>query len=102
MHLTNIATGFDRIFHSAYADGPSPLARVDLMGGHRGAVLVHRAERYFRTQRAILSSVVLMVTGAAALLPWESRWQLSLNCVALAMMVVQTVRVPDVGLKFIG
>ena len=40
-------------------------------------------------------SVVLMVTGAAALLPWESRWQLSLNGVALAMMVVQTIRVPD-------
>ncbi len=40
-------------------------------------------------------SVVLMVTGAAALFPWESRWQLALNCMAFAMVLVQTVRVPD-------
>jgi signal transduction histidine kinase/DNA-binding response OmpR family regulator len=40
-------------------------------------------------------AVVLMVTGAAALLPWESRWQLLLNGMALAAMFVQTWRVPD-------
>jgi signal transduction histidine kinase/CheY-like chemotaxis protein len=95
LHLTNIATGAIGFFMAL-----TPMGRkhwrvltlwavtVVLFSTTALSVIAARNEPFYL-------SVVLMVTGAAALLPWESRWQLSLNCVALAMMVIQTVRVPD-------
>jgi signal transduction histidine kinase/CheY-like chemotaxis protein len=40
-------------------------------------------------------SLLLMVIGVAALLPWEPRWQSALNCVALATMFIQSLRLSD-------
>ncbi len=96
MHLVNIATGFVGFFIAL-----TPLGRRHWRAMTLWAVTV---VLFSSTALSVISGrnepfylqLVLMVTGAAALLPWESRWQASLNCVALAMMVVQTVRVPDV------
>ena len=95
LHLTNIATGAIGFFMAL-----TPLGRrhwrvltlwavtVVLFSTTALSVISGRNEPFYL-------SVVLMVTGAAALLPWESRWQLSLNGVALAMMFIQALRVPD-------
>jgi signal transduction histidine kinase/DNA-binding response OmpR family regulator len=94
-HLVNIATGAIGFFIAL-----TPMGRrhwrvltlwavtVVLFSSTALSVISGRNEPFYL-------SVVLMITGAAALLPWESRWQASLNGVALAMMIVQTVRVPD-------
>ncbi len=95
LHLANIATGVIGFFLAL-----TPMGRrhwrvltlwgvtVVLFSSTALSVISGRNEPFYL-------QVVLMVTGAAALLPWESRWQLSLNGVAVAMMVVQTIRVPD-------
>ena len=95
LHLTNIATGAIGFFMAL-----TPLGRrhwraltlwavtVILFSSTALSVISGRNEPFYL-------SVVLMVTGAAALLPWESRWQASLNGVAVSMMIVQTIRVPD-------
>jgi two-component system, sensor histidine kinase and response regulator len=95
LHLVNIATGVIGFFMAL-----TPMGRrhwrvltlwavtVVLFSSTALSVISGRNEPFYL-------AVVLMVTGAAALLPWESRWQASLNGVALAMMVVQTIRVPD-------
>ena len=95
LHLTNIATGVIGFFMVL-----TPMGRRHWRALTLWAVTV---VLFSTTALSVISgrnepfylSVVLMVTGAAALLPWEARWQLSLNSVALAMMVIQTVRVPD-------
>ena len=95
LHLANIATGVIGFFMAL-----TPMGRrhwrvltlwavtVVLFSTTALSVISGRNEPFYL-------SVVLMVTGAAALLPWESRWQLSLNGVALSMMIIQTIRVPD-------
>jgi signal transduction histidine kinase/CheY-like chemotaxis protein len=96
LHLVNIATGAIGFFMAL-----TPMGRRHWRAMTLWAVTV---VLFSSTALSVISGrnepfylqVVLMVTGAAALLPWESRWQSSLNGVALAMMVVQTVRVPDV------
>ncbi len=99
LHLTNIATGAIGFFIAL-----TPMGRrhwrmltlwgvtVVLLSSTALSVISGRNEPFYL-------SVVLMVAGAAALLPWESRWQLSLNTVAFTMMMVQTVRVPDDGVE---
>ncbi len=95
LHLANIATGVIGFFLA-----------LTPMGRRHWRVLTLWAVTAILFSTTLLSvisgrnepfylSVVLMVTGAAALLPWESRWQLSLNGVALSMMIIQTIRVPD-------
>ena len=95
LHLANIATGAIGFFMALTPMGHRHwraltlwAVTVVLFSTTALSVISGRNEPFYL-------SVVLMVTGAAALLPWESRWQLSLNGVALAMMVIQTVRVPD-------
>ncbi len=99
LHLANIATGVIGFFMVL-----TPMGRrhwraltlwavtVILFSTTALSVISGRNEPFYL-------SVVLMVTGAAALLPWESRWQFSLNGVALMMMVIQTIRVPDDGFE---
>ena len=99
LHLANIATGVIGFFMAL-----TPMGRrhwrvltlwavtVVLFSTTALSVISGRNEPFYL-------SVVLMVTGAAALLPWESRWQLSLNGIALAMMFLQTFRVPDDGFE---
>jgi two-component system sensor histidine kinase/response regulator len=95
LHLANIATGAIGFFMALTPMGRRHWrvltlwgATVVLFSSTALSVISGRNEPFYL-------QVVLMVTGAAALLPWESRWQASLNGVALAMMVVQTIRVPD-------
>ncbi|HLI80601.1 MAG TPA: histidine kinase dimerization/phospho-acceptor domain-containing protein, partial [Candidatus Binataceae bacterium] len=99
LHLTNIATGIIGFFMVL-----TPMGRRHWRALTLWAVTV---VLFSTTALSVISgrnepfylSVLLMVTGAAALLPWEARWQLSLNGVALAMMVIQSVRVPDEGFE---
>ena len=99
LHLTNIATGVIGFFMALTPFGKRHwrmltlwAVTVVLFSTTALSVMSGRNEPFYL-------SVVLMVAGAAALLPWESRWQLSLNGVALAMMVIQTARVPDESLE---
>jgi signal transduction histidine kinase/CheY-like chemotaxis protein/HPt (histidine-containing phosphotransfer) domain-containing protein len=99
LHLTNIATGAIGFFMAMTPFGRRHwrmltlwAVTVVLFSTTALSVISGRNEPFYL-------SVILMVTGAAALLPWESRWQASLNGVALAMMVIQTVRVPDDGME---
>src|SRR5579862_2665253 len=99
LHLTNIATGVIGFFMAMTPFGRRHwrmltlwAVTVVLFSTTALSVISGRNEPFYL-------SVLLMVTGAAALLPWEARWQLSLNGVALAMMVIQSVRVPDEGFE---
>ena len=95
LHLANIATGIIGFFIALTPMGRRHwraltlwAATVVLFSTTALSVISGRNEPFYL-------SVVLMVTGAAALLPWESRWQLALNGAALAMMFLQTMRVAD-------
>ena len=95
LHLANIATGALGFFIAL-----TPLGRrhwrtltlwavgVVLFSTTALSVMSGRNEPFYL-------SVVLMITGSAALLPWESRWQASLNGVALLTMLIQTLQVRD-------
>jgi len=99
LHLTNIATGVIGFFMALTPMGRRHWRMLTLWAV--SAVLLSSTALSLMSGRnePFYLSVVLMVTGAAALLPWESRWQLSLNGVALAMMVIQAARVPDDGVE---
>ena len=95
LHLANISVGVIGFFMAL-----TPFGRrhwrilalgaisVLLLSTTALSVMAHRNEPYYL-------SLVLMVSGAAALLPWESRWQASLNGVTLATMVFQSLQVHD-------
>ncbi len=95
LHLVNIATGVLGFFLALTPMGcrhwralTFGAATVVLFASTGLSVISGRNEPFYL-------QVILIVTGAAALVPWESRWQASLNGMALAMMVVQAIRVPD-------
>jgi signal transduction histidine kinase/CheY-like chemotaxis protein len=95
LHIANIATGVLGFFIAL-----TPMGRrhwrtltlwavsVVLFSTTALSVMSGRNEPFYL-------SVVLMITGSAALLPWESRWQASLNGVALLTMLIQTLQVTD-------
>jgi signal transduction histidine kinase/DNA-binding response OmpR family regulator len=95
LHLVNIATGMIGFFMAMTPTGSRHwraltlwAVAVVLLATTGLSVISGRTEPFYL-------SVVLMVTGAAALMRWEPRWQLSINAVALMMMFIQSIQVPD-------